>query len=496
MLELERALVAGLLDQPSRFNEIELEPDELHDGRLGILFRAGRALYANGGYSLPELVNKLRDNRELEKVGGLSFVGALIDDPPALWHAGFAKEIRIAYRRRRQQYICQQAGEKELNRTVLNKLTELEDEIDRIDADEAFNADEYVFRGDRLTELRERETPVSPFPELFDPCPSLHILSGKPKTGKTTFALTLAQRWALGARPWYDDTKAANLPGNRALVLSAEQPLLRVDTTLRRMDVMGCLSRDSWSERLSIVARDPMLSLHARPLFCLDFEGLTLLARILGTDDYGLVILDSLSRLKPASVEEHDNDGMSRWLDSLQVFAEVHRVYLLLIHHVGFSGRDEARTAARGASAIGAVAQGMWLLGDVPDQPRQRSLQVQGNALIARDFTLEVCPESSESPGEIHYWKPIEMLESYLPQEYLEGTESIPTRELAWRVSNEDRDKQSAPTGKAMKLAGALRNRWERMKLVEVTAGKRNAKMIQLTVIPHADSVADDDLPF
>ena len=44
------------------------------------------------------------------------------------------------------------------------------------------------FSGDRLRALRERPVPESPLEGLLDSQPSLAVLSGKPKTAKTTFA--------------------------------------------------------------------------------------------------------------------------------------------------------------------------------------------------------------------------------------------------------------------------------------------------------------------
>ena len=37
---------------------------------------------------------------------------------------------------------------------------------------------------------------------VLDPAPHLHSLVGKPKAGKTTFALSIAQSWAESRAPW------------------------------------------------------------------------------------------------------------------------------------------------------------------------------------------------------------------------------------------------------------------------------------------------------
>ena len=98
--------------------------------------------------------------------------------------------------------------------------------------------------------------------------------------------------------------------------------------------------RRTWEDRFHIVARDPELSGDLKPLLILDKSGLNGLEQMLreareAGDPVGLVVLDSLSRLKPPWVEENDNDAMSQWLDALDEIAQAHNVYILLIHHAG-----------------------------------------------------------------------------------------------------------------------------------------------------------------
>jgi len=362
---------------------------------------------------------------------------------------------------------------------VRERLVEVESALVGLEAGGADLGD-LGFHGERLDAVRERPASVSPLPELIDPDPSLHLAQGPPKCGKTTFALAMAQAWGCGVALW---DGAPALPGTRALVLSAEQPLTRLEATLRRLDVMHTkVERAAWTQRLVIVARDPELPKAAHQLLTLDEAGLSLLhqglqhARAEG-DPFGLVVLDSLSRLKPRDCEENSNDDMSAWLGRLQELAEEQCTYILLVHHVGHADRNEAHNAGRGASAIAAVAQAAWLLGNVPGQPRQRSLEVRGNAILPAELTFEVASDEMK-PGELHYWHPADPLAGYDPCEILNAGEELTQRAFAKRLAGKS-DKEE-PTGAETRLAKALRLHWKQKGLVDVFEGKGSAIMVRL----------------
>jgi hypothetical protein len=263
-------------------------------------------------------------------------------------------------------------------------------------------------------------------------------------------------------------------------VISAEQPASRIEATLRRLDAMAGVSRERWTDRLTIVARDPELPPAGRALLRLDERGLSALqvalegARVAG-DPFGLLILDSLSRLKPADVEENANDDMSRWLGELQELAESARVYTLVIHHRGHVERDAVHSAGRGASAIGAVAQALWTLEHLTRNPRQRRLRVSGNAVLGNEIHFQVAGEKN-APGEILYFRPIDPLDAYPLDDLLSAQEELSTSELAWRIADRrPKGPLDRPPGTASKMASALRDRWHAQGLVEVveTGGRK-----------------------
>jgi hypothetical protein len=332
------------------------------------------------------------------------------------------------------------------------------------------------FSGDRLRATRERPRAESPMPGFLDPEPHLHIVLGKPKTAKTTLCLAIAQAWAERSEPW---PGARALPGGRVLVISREQVLTRLDSTLRRLAVhAGRRDSATWEDRSALVARDSELVHDAKCLLTLDDVGLRALKAGLAVardsgDPFSLVILDSLSRLKPPDVEERDNDGLTHWLDELEAIATHFGVWILLVHHVGHSAeadRREARSAGRGASAIAAVAQVVWLLERVPSDPRLRRLEVDGNAVLLAEHFLEVAPETAE-PGEVLYFRPRDPLADYRADELLSDDEPITVSTLAWRLADKEPEVGKRPPGTELRLAAKLASTWERAALVYVTRG-------------------------
>jgi hypothetical protein len=142
---------------------------------------------------------------------------------------------------------------------------------------------------------------------------------------------------------------------------------------VRMLDGLALLAqpqrdRERWETRLRLYARDPALDPRVAPILRLDPDGFALLRPLART--CGLVVVDSLSRIKPPHVEEIDNDAMTALLDELHRIATEERSYVLLLHHEGHADRDDPVSAGRGASAISAVARAVCILTASPANRR------------------------------------------------------------------------------------------------------------------------------
>jgi hypothetical protein len=373
-----------------------------------------------------------------------------------------ARRIRRLALERQERRLLELAAQDPADADARDTLKRTQEELETLEH-EGLDLGSLAFTGDRLRSLRERPQPESPLADLLDPMPCLAVAAGQPKVGKTTLALLLAQAWGAGVLPW-DDAEA--LPGTRALVVSAEQPAARIDATMRRLDTTHAdLTRDGWTERVVVVARDAELPAPLRRLLVLGDGGLAALRSGLlqakrAGDPFGLVVLDSLSRLKPPDVEENDNDGMSRWLDALQRLAEDLGVWIVLIHHAGHADRDGAVGASRGASAIGAVAQVTWKLERAAATPRQRRLHVAGNAVRTTTLDFVVAPDDAPE-GEIVYFRRLNVLDTYKLEDLLDVGESVATNAIAWRIEGrEPKSKDDRPSSRAAGIAKRLREAW------------------------------------
>jgi len=481
--DLEDSLLGKVLIDPSAIPTVLdfLEPSDLSPPRRAVFEVLLEQRESGLPVSLPALVDDLDRAGTLKLAGGVAAVAELADrEASSVGVDDIARRIRRLAIEQRARLLAGQIAAGDRDDSTRAALRDLEEQLEAVNVG-ALDLAAAGFSGERTEALRERPRRVSPFPRLLPPEPALGVLNGRAKTGKSRLALYLAQAWACGVSPWEG---APALPGSRALVLSAEQPAEVVETTLRQLDVMSAeVTRETWTERLTLIARDPELPRSAARMLTLDATGRTLLrqgllrARREG-DPYGLAVLDSLSRLVPEGFDENDNTAMTAWLAPLQELAEELGVYVLAIHHVGHGeGRVEARTAGRGASALSAVAQVVWLLENHADDPRQRRLHVQGNAVSESRLTFAVAGESSE-PGLIHYWHPSNPLDHYSLEELVAEGEEISTSELALRLDPNPREGQR-PGRTVQRLAAQLREEWHRRGLIEVREGARRSKLLR-----------------
>jgi replicative DNA helicase len=493
--DLEQRLVSQILQDPSTAEQIVaiVHKSDFRDARAAKVLAAILSLAKAGqDVTLPAVADELDRTGDLGSIGGPQALGELADlEASALGVLDAARGVRRRSLNRRERCLHLQAAQGERIEETREELHKIESELATLEGGKQIDLPNLTFSGSRLESVRDRDEPTSPLPGLCDPEPGLHVFVGQSSQGKTTLALHFAQSWSCGVEPWKG---APPLPGSRAIFISREQSVRRIDRRARVLDVQNSrVEREAWTGRLLIVARDRDLAHELRPLLRLDEHGLPLLRQLLQQakddgDPIGLVVLDSLSRLKPAGMKESDNDDMAKWLDELHGMSEETGVYFLLIHHKGHSERESERGAGRGASAIDAVAQATWDLRRVHGEKAFRELRVYGNGIDDSTLTFRVAPD--EDPGKVLFWRLEEPGGDLNPQAYLLPGEEITTEELAWKLSGKKRPdaktdgKRTRAPKDCHNRATRARNNWEKKGTIAVR-GKSNAKLMRLVEQNH-----------
>src|SRR5262245_33629786 len=149
-------------------------------------------------------------------------------------------------------------------------------------------------------------------------------------------------------------------------------------------------SRETWTESIAIVARGPDAPPRVAEMLKLDDRGIATLREVLSTaraasNPFKLVVLDSLSRLKPERLIEDKTDDMTPWLDALHHLAHEQETLIVLVHHSrkgadgAVNGGGDPFDAIRGSGSILAVADVALLLRR--DGDRFRELLARGNCI-------------------------------------------------------------------------------------------------------------------
>jgi len=274
---LERELVGKMMLDPDVIPTVLelLDPGDLSAARRPV-FDVLVAQHAQGfPFSLASVAADLDQDNKLELAGGAAEVAALYGDVATAADAGdVARRLRKLALESRYRIIAGQIASGDNKPETQAELQAIHEQIKAVSVG-ALDLADVGFSGARLKELRDRPKRVSPFPGLLPPEPGLVLLNARPKTGKSTLAGFIAQAWGCGVSPWEG---APALPGSRARVVSAEQPVERIDATLRRVDVNhDGLTREEWTSQVTILARDPELSKSAARIFTRDGDGRALL---------------------------------------------------------------------------------------------------------------------------------------------------------------------------------------------------------------------------
>jgi hypothetical protein len=121
-------------------------------------------------------------------------------------------------------------------------------------------------------------------------------------------------------------------------------------------------------------------------------------------DPYGLVVFDSLGRVKPPELNENLTADMTPWLESLASLCHEEQVYEWMIHHNNKANSPEVRDVIRGAGSMIEVPKAILAIGKVNQNPRLREVYVLGNHVPEQSYKFQVVGEQNPDEWRVDHW--------------------------------------------------------------------------------------------
>jgi len=339
--EAEQAVLGGLmLDNQAweRVADLISEQDFYRRGHQ-ILFRGIASLTdRNQPYDVITLAEWLDQHDELDNIGGIAYLSALVDAiPTAVNIAAYAEIIRENAILRQLIEIgteIAQSAYKTEGRSSQELLEQAEQRVFAIaDAGQKSRKGFQAIRDlmgaavDRITELYERDEPLTGLPTGFTDFDEktsglqkgdLLIVAGRPSMGKTTFAMNLAENAALAT-----DKAVAVF----SMEMPGEQLALRMMSSLGRIDQQrvrtGKLEDQDWSRLTSAVSMLSNAKIFIDDTPALSPTEVRSRCRRLARDhELGLVVIDYLQLMQVPGFKENRTAEISEISRSLKGLAK------------------------------------------------------------------------------------------------------------------------------------------------------------------------------
>lgn len=350
--EVERAVLGALLLVPERLAGLELAPSTFDLPRHAIVFAAMARVEK---LDATTLVDELRRSGHLEKVGGLPFIGALLDYPtPALLDTHAEKLKGMALRRAlaaHAERVQMRANEgldspEELRAFTERSLREVE--ALRDDGGTTRRTPEQAFAASAVTRFRAASKPLSWVVDKLIPEKAVGLLAGAGGCGKGHLLQQLGVSCSIGRQfgpfhvkqrcgvlyvSWEDDSEELHRryeAALHALWLGRVDPddLHDIERRFHQVDVCG-LGMQLDRRLIDLVKR-----------------------RVEGIEDCRLIVLDPLVRLLPPldGLSINSQEGAGRVHELLGQLQVATGCSILVAHHDSKAGRGAAIDDANAAS--------------------------------------------------------------------------------------------------------------------------------------------------
>ncbi|HUH66483.1 MAG TPA: replicative DNA helicase [Syntrophales bacterium] len=337
-LEAEQSVIGGILLDNQAINTVLeiLDADDFYSEANRKIFQAIVELYdRNEPSDLITLSNILKSKKQLDQVGGASYLSSLADNVPSAANIDhYAKILKEKSILRKLIGTATDILGKSYSAgtdidTVLDEAERAIFDISENKIKPAFSPFKDIIKEsvrtiERLYERKELVTGVpTGFDNLDDKTAGLQkseliIIAGRPSMGKTAFALNIGQHAAL----------EANIPvAIFSLEMSKEQLALRMLSSEARVDSQrirrGFLGEADWPKLITAAGR-----LSEAPIYIDDTPAMTVLEmkakarRLKSSVNLGLIILDYLQLMRSGGYRESREQEISEISRSLKALAK------------------------------------------------------------------------------------------------------------------------------------------------------------------------------
>ena len=355
-LEAEQSILGGIMLDNQALNsvlEILQVKDFYNDAHRKIFSAIIELAERNEPSDLITLSSALRDKKQMDAVGGVSYLASLVDNVPSA--ANIAYYSKIVKEKAILRGLIGTATE------ILNKSYDTGAEVDQV-LDEAehaiFEISENKIRPaffaikdlikdsfKTIEKLFERKELITGVPTGFDKIDDitsglqnsdLIIIAGRPSMGKTAFALNIAQYTAIRLQ----------IPvAIFSLEMAKEQLALRMLASEAKVDSQrlrkGFLGEMDWPKLTTAAG-----NLSEAPIFIDDTPAITVLEmkakarRLKAETGLGLIILDYLQLMRSGGYKESREQEISEISRSLKALAKELRVPVIALSQLNRKVED------------------------------------------------------------------------------------------------------------------------------------------------------------